>query len=293
MASPILAAAGSSTARRPSMFACTHCPRRTASTFGMSEGASRPVNPATWSSATRTASSNPRRSSSLGAGSSAPNDAEAMPTCLASSQFTGPLDDIRTRWISRNSGTSFQTSPGGTPNGFSSGVWLIRPSYGRARLTPSPDRPRDASKVGLLATMSSMREDLLVRVTPDPIGADEAVDFVSDPAAGGTCVFLGTVRDHSDGGGGDGAHVRGVGGAGEAPARGARRRDVRALAAPQGRVPAPVGRARRRERSPSSSRARRHIEPRPSRRAATGSNSSSRTSRSGRRSTSRQERRAG
>ncbi|HET7928232.1 MAG TPA: molybdenum cofactor biosynthesis protein MoaE [Actinomycetota bacterium] len=45
-----------------------------------------------------------------------------------------------------------------------------------------------------------MRPDLLVRVTADPIGAGEAVEFVSDPAAGGTCVFLGTVRDHSDAG---------------------------------------------------------------------------------------------
>ena len=45
-----------------------------------------------------------------------------------------------------------------------------------------------------------MRPDLLVRVTADPIGAEEAVGFVSDPAAGGTCVFLGTVRDHSDAG---------------------------------------------------------------------------------------------
>jgi molybdopterin synthase catalytic subunit len=42
-----------------------------------------------------------------------------------------------------------------------------------------------------------MRDDLLVRVTTDPIGADEPVAFVADPSAGGTCVFLGTVRDHS------------------------------------------------------------------------------------------------
>jgi len=45
-----------------------------------------------------------------------------------------------------------------------------------------------------------VRPDLLVRVTADPIGAGEAVEFVSDPAAGGTCLFLGTVRDHSDAG---------------------------------------------------------------------------------------------
>ena len=48
--------------------------------------------------------------------------------------------------------------------------------------------------------MGCMRQDLLVRITADPVGADEAVAFVADPAAGGTCVFLGTVRDHSDGG---------------------------------------------------------------------------------------------
>lgn len=42
-----------------------------------------------------------------------------------------------------------------------------------------------------------MREDLLVRVTGEAIGADEAVAFVGDPGAGGTCVFLGTVRDRS------------------------------------------------------------------------------------------------
>jgi molybdopterin synthase catalytic subunit len=42
-----------------------------------------------------------------------------------------------------------------------------------------------------------MREELLVGVTSEPIGADEAVAFVGNPGAGGTCVFLGTVRDHS------------------------------------------------------------------------------------------------
>jgi len=45
-----------------------------------------------------------------------------------------------------------------------------------------------------------VREDLLVRVTDRAISVDEAVAFVADPAAGGTCVFLGTVRDHSEAG---------------------------------------------------------------------------------------------
>lgn len=41
---------------------------------------------------------------------------------------------------------------------------------------------------------------VLVRVTSDRLDVGEAVDFVGDPAAGGTCVFSGTVRDHSDAG---------------------------------------------------------------------------------------------
>ena len=45
-----------------------------------------------------------------------------------------------------------------------------------------------------------MREDLLVRVSDQMLGADEAVAFVSEPGAGGICVFLGTVRDRSDAG---------------------------------------------------------------------------------------------
>ena len=45
--------------------------------------------------------------------------------------------------------------------------------------------------------MDRVREGLLIRITPDPIGVEEAIGFVGDPAAGGTCVFLGTARDHS------------------------------------------------------------------------------------------------
>jgi molybdopterin synthase catalytic subunit len=39
--------------------------------------------------------------------------------------------------------------------------------------------------------------DTLTRVTSEAISVDEALAFVADPAAGGTCVFVGTVRDHS------------------------------------------------------------------------------------------------
>lgn len=36
-----------------------------------------------------------------------------------------------------------------------------------------------------------------VSVSSEPLSVDEAVAFVSDSQAGGTCVFIGTVRDHS------------------------------------------------------------------------------------------------
>jgi molybdopterin synthase catalytic subunit len=40
-------------------------------------------------------------------------------------------------------------------------------------------------------------ERLLVRVTTEPLEPSDAVRFVQDPSAGGICLFLGTVRDHS------------------------------------------------------------------------------------------------
>ena len=39
--------------------------------------------------------------------------------------------------------------------------------------------------------------DTLTRVTSDALSVDETLAFVADPGAGGTCVFVGTVRDHS------------------------------------------------------------------------------------------------
>ena len=41
---------------------------------------------------------------------------------------------------------------------------------------------------------------LLVRVQSEPLSVDEALAAVADPAAGGTCVFVGTVRERSDAG---------------------------------------------------------------------------------------------
>ena len=45
--------------------------------------------------------------------------------------------------------------------------------------------------------MVAVRDGLLIRISTEPLDPSEAVRFVADPAAGGTCVFLGTVRDHS------------------------------------------------------------------------------------------------
>lgn len=46
----------------------------------------------------------------------------------------------------------------------------------------------------------SVREDLLVRLTESALDSAEALAFVSDPGAGATVLFAGTVRDHADGG---------------------------------------------------------------------------------------------
>jgi molybdopterin synthase catalytic subunit len=39
-----------------------------------------------------------------------------------------------------------------------------------------------------------------VHITADVLSVDEALTAVADPGAGGTCVFIGTVRDHSQAG---------------------------------------------------------------------------------------------
>jgi len=45
-----------------------------------------------------------------------------------------------------------------------------------------------------------MAERILIRVAAESVDPQEALAFVADAAAGGTCLFLGTVRDHSDAG---------------------------------------------------------------------------------------------
>lgn len=48
--------------------------------------------------------------------------------------------------------------------------------------------------------MAGVRMQALVRVTSDPLSVDEALAAVADDGSGGTCVFVGTVRDHSNAG---------------------------------------------------------------------------------------------
>jgi len=45
-----------------------------------------------------------------------------------------------------------------------------------------------------------MAERILIRVAAESVDPQEALAFVADAAAGGTCLFLGTVRGHSDAG---------------------------------------------------------------------------------------------
>jgi molybdopterin synthase catalytic subunit len=45
-----------------------------------------------------------------------------------------------------------------------------------------------------------MTGGVLVRLTEDALDPAEALAFVADPGAGGTVLFSGTVRDHSDAG---------------------------------------------------------------------------------------------
>ena len=56
------------------------------------------------------------------------------------------------------------------------------------------------SYVGPPDTMCAVSEPLLVRLSAEPVSVDEALAFVGDPGAGGTCVFVGTVRDRSEAG---------------------------------------------------------------------------------------------
>jgi molybdopterin synthase catalytic subunit len=54
--------------------------------------------------------------------------------------------------------------------------------------------------------MAAVSTSVLTRVSAEPVSAEEALAFIADPGAGGTCVFIGTVRDRSDAGEVTGLH---------------------------------------------------------------------------------------
>jgi molybdopterin synthase catalytic subunit len=54
--------------------------------------------------------------------------------------------------------------------------------------------------------MSVVSEPLLIRLSTEPLSVDDALASIADPGAGGTCVFVGTVRDRSDAGNVTGLH---------------------------------------------------------------------------------------
>jgi len=44
--------------------------------------------------------------------------------------------------------------------------------------------------------MGAVSDDqTLVRITVEPLSVDEALAFITDPSSGGSCIFVGTVRD--------------------------------------------------------------------------------------------------
>jgi molybdopterin synthase catalytic subunit len=45
-----------------------------------------------------------------------------------------------------------------------------------------------------------MSDRILTRVTTEPLSSEEALASVADPTIGASCVFVGTVRDHSEAG---------------------------------------------------------------------------------------------
>jgi molybdopterin synthase catalytic subunit len=54
--------------------------------------------------------------------------------------------------------------------------------------------------------MSAVSEPVLVRLSSEPLSVDDALTFIADPGAGGSCLFIGTVRDRSDAGDVTGLH---------------------------------------------------------------------------------------
>jgi molybdopterin synthase catalytic subunit len=54
--------------------------------------------------------------------------------------------------------------------------------------------------------MSAVSEPVLIRLSTEPLSVQDALTFIADPGAGGSCLFIGTVRDRSEAGDVTGLH---------------------------------------------------------------------------------------
>jgi molybdopterin synthase catalytic subunit len=54
--------------------------------------------------------------------------------------------------------------------------------------------------------MSAVSEPVLIRLSTESLSVEDALTFIADPGAGGSCLFIGTVRDSSDAGDVSGLH---------------------------------------------------------------------------------------
>ena len=178
IASDTRCAAGSSSAFMLSAFALTHSARRIARTSATSVGASRPVNRATCSSATRTASSNARsfvvgRLAVLAGldGARHAHLARELPVHGPGRGRHHPLHLTEQRRVGRDSGSIPNGKPPRPPGGS-----LIPPSYDRAFVTMAPcQRPSSPLR-------STTR--ILARVQPDPLSARRGAGLRRRPRRG-------------------------------------------------------------------------------------------------------------
>jgi molybdopterin synthase catalytic subunit len=66
-------------------------------------------------------------------------------------------------------------------------------------LSPVDDRLRAGDLVSLLPPVAGGSPTPMSALSATPLSLDQALAYVSRPAAGGVCMFIGVVRDHADG----------------------------------------------------------------------------------------------
>ena len=174
------------------MLDSTHWARRTASTCATSAGCGSAVRSATASSAARTVCSSAARSASVGAGRPRPttrrrcrpggpapsSPARSRPSARAGSPGTGE----------RRAGHRRAAPADGSMGPCS----VTRSIVGRSGLSTAAGYNRARCRA-TAPTCSSASP-------PSPSIPPKRCGFVADPGAGGTVLFSGTVRDHSDAG---------------------------------------------------------------------------------------------